>query len=89
VVFGHLATKAGAAAIQQLRDQTDLWRQQQSRTPLLQAGGRRLQVHLGLAGAGDTPEQQLGTRRRALNRRQRRSLIGCELAGGLQWPIAD
>ena len=53
----HRIAKATAASLQQLRDQTDLGCEKQHAL----AGGQGFlaaaQVHLGFAGAGDTPEQ--------------------------------
>ena len=82
VVFRHLRSKAGAAAIQQLRDQADLRGEQQHRATRRQVGGRGLQIHLGLAGTGDAPEQQLAAGGGGLNRGHGPGLISGEGAGG-------
>ena len=50
--------EAAGEPLQPLRGQRDLRQQHQRLPPGAQAGGHRLQIHLGLAGAGDTIQQE-------------------------------
>ena len=58
VVLENAGAKTFAAAVNELGDQSDLGGEQQDMPAPLQLLGRQLEVHLGLAGAGDSPQQQ-------------------------------
>ena len=77
VELHHARTEALLAAVEQLGDQADLRCQQQGAAAGGQAAGGGLQVHLGLARAGHTPEQKCAARRRRLDGGQ-----GLPLGGG-------
>ena len=78
--FGRLRAEARSEALEKLRGERDLRHHHQRLPALLQRGGDRLEIDLGLAGAGDAFEQKgleaARARRPRSARRRRRSCAG-------------
>ena len=66
MVLHDARAEAFAATVNELGDQSDLGGEQQHMPTPLQLLGSQLEVHLGLAGAGDSPEQQSSPQRKLL-----------------------
>ena len=66
VVLHDARAEAFAATVNELGDQSDLGGEQQHMPAPLQLLGSQLEVHLGFAGAGDSPEQQSSPRGKLL-----------------------
>ena len=86
VVLHHPIAKATDAAIQQLRNQADFGGQHHHGLPCLQVLGGGLQVHLGFAGSGHAPQQQLLPAAGGVDGRQSQPLVVGEGLRLLQAP---